>query len=176
MSNEKKGPVTRLRERIVELEAATKGLKNEYLRAIADFENFRRRMEREIEARQRAKIEALFEDLIPVLDNFERALGAMKVDDAESGLRKGVEMIYSQLCTVLEQHGLRCYSCLGERFDPRRAEAVGFVEAEEGEDNRVVEEVCKGYECSGRVIRPARVKVIKPGNFKPSSKSGESNC
>jgi len=143
-------------------------LKNDYLRALADFDNFRRRMERDIEIKKREGVEALICDLLPVLDNFERALNASG-DNAE-GIKKGVELIYRQLVSILEGYGLKGFSCVGEKFDPRRAEAVGYVEcATPEEDNQVVEEVCRGYEVAGRVIRPSRVKVGKIGSKLESS-------
>ncbi|MEO0009610.1 MAG: nucleotide exchange factor GrpE [candidate division WOR-3 bacterium] len=159
-SSEKKGPVTELVERVHELEVFAQKLKNDYLRALADFDNYRKRMERDIEAKNREGVERLICDLLPVLDNFERAISA-GVNNVQS-LKQGVELIYRQLAAVLENYGLRSYSCAGERFDPRRAEAVGFVECVATEDNnRVVEELGRGYEISGRVVRPARVKVGK---------------
>ncbi|MEO0050546.1 MAG: nucleotide exchange factor GrpE [candidate division WOR-3 bacterium] len=153
----KKGPVTLLTERVAELEAGVKSLKNDYLRALADFDNFRKRTERDIEMKRQAGVEALFADLLPVLDNFERALGAPS--DNIDGIKKGIELIHKELCAVLKRHGLNEFSCQGQVFDPKRAEAIGFVECEEKDANLVVEELCKGYEFSGRVIRPARVKV-----------------
>ncbi|MEN9979980.1 MAG: nucleotide exchange factor GrpE [candidate division WOR-3 bacterium] len=158
--SEKKGPVTELVERVCELEMISRKLKNDYLRALADFENYRRRMERDIEVKKKESMESLICELLSVLDNFERALSAG--GNNVQSLKQGVELIYRQLVSVLENHGLRSYSCVGEKFDPRRAEAVGFVECKAAEDNnRVLEEVVRGYEISGRVIRPARVKVGK---------------
>ncbi len=157
---DKKGPVSELVERVCELELLAQRLKNDHLRALADFENYRRRMERDIELKKRESMESLICELLSVLDNFERALSA-GVNNVQS-LKQGVDLIYRQLVAVLENHGLRSYSCVGEKFDPRRAEAVGFVECKVAEDNnRVLEELVRGYEISGRVIRPARVKVGK---------------
>ncbi|MCX7731872.1 MAG: nucleotide exchange factor GrpE [candidate division WOR-3 bacterium] len=159
-SSGKKGPVTELVERVYELEVLAQKLKNDYLRALADFENYRKRMERDIESKKREGVERLICDLLSVLDNFERAISAGG-NNVES-VKQGVELIYRQLAAVLESYGLRSYSCAGEQFDPRRAEAVGFVECVAAEDNnRVLEELCRGYEISGRVVRPARVKVGK---------------
>lgn len=169
-SSVRKGPVTRLIERVGELEATVKSLKNEYLRALADFDNFRKRVERDLEIKQQAGVEAVFNDLLPVLDNFERALNAP--NDNTDGLKKGIELIHMELCAVLKRHGLKAYSCQGQVFDPKRAEAIGFVECEEKDANLVVEELCRGYECYGRVIRPARVKVGK-ANKKGIEKKAE---
>ncbi len=175
MIMEKKGPVTELLERVDALEEIANKLKNDYLRSLADFDNFRRRMEREIEERQRAGVEKLMEELLVVLDNFERALVTTTGEGNVEGLKKGVSLIYRQLCDVLERHGLKGYSCMGQEFDPRRAEAVGFVEVDKGNDNEVVEELSRGYECGGRVIRPARVKVskVKKGDREEDLAKGE---
>jgi molecular chaperone GrpE len=166
MGNEKKGPVTELKERVALLEARVKDLNSEYLRSLADFDNFRKRVERDLELKQRAGIDSLLEALIPVIDNFERALKAyepvdVSKDNNMKSWKKGVELIYKQLCELLARFGLQGYSCLGEKFDPHRAEALGFVEVSDGEENQVIEELCKGYECAGRVIRPAKVKVTR---------------
>ncbi|MGQ9679066.1 MAG: nucleotide exchange factor GrpE [bacterium] len=168
MCDEKKGPVRELQERVLLLEKQVKDLNADYLRAVADFDNFRKRLERELVAQQRAGIDSLLEALIVVLDNFERSLKNFPLilpepacNDAAENWKKGVELIYKQLCAILAQFGLREYSCLNEKFDPRRAEAIGFIDVEEGEANQVVEEVCKGYECAGRVLRPAKVMVAR---------------
>lgn len=183
MSNKKVGPVTELRERLELLEKRLKELNADYLRALSDFDNFRKRTERDLVVQQRAGIELLLEALIPVLDNFERALNTFSasppntemVNDFRENWKKGVELIYKQLYDLLAQFGLRDYTCLGKEFDPRRAEAIGFLEVEGGKENQVIEEVCKGYECAGRVIRPAKVMVARPRlNEKISEEKGES--
>lgn len=166
----KKGPVTEMAARLAELEQEAAKCRQDYLRALADFDNFRKRVERDLSQTQRIALEGLMADLFPVLDNFERALavaaGAQDsgevLSDQSSPIQKGIEMIYRQLCDVLAKYGLQRYSCLEELFDPRRAEAVGFVETDEYEPDRVVKELCAGYECSGRVLRPARVMVARP--------------
>lgn len=169
-SAKKKGPVTQLVERVYELECLVRSLKNDYLRALADFDNFRRRMERDIEARKREGVEALICDLIPVLDNFELALNAGTENTA--GILKGVELIHRQIVNILEGYGLKGFSCIEQEFNPTRAEAIGYVECSTPEaNNRVVEELCRGYEIAGRVVRPAKVKVgkseVKPENQSP---------
>ncbi|MBM3315533.1 nucleotide exchange factor GrpE [candidate division WOR-3 bacterium] len=158
----RKGPVTELAERRADLEAAVKKSTDELLRAMADFDSYRRRVERDAEQRQRVALEALLADLLPVMDNFERALLHIAGGQAPEQVEKGIELIHRQLCDVLSRHGLERYSVCGQEFDPRRAEAVSFVHTDEHKPNVVVEEVCKGYECRGRVVRPARVVVSKP--------------
>lgn len=183
MSNKKIGPVTELRERFELLEKRLKELNADYHRALADFDNYRKRTERDLIVQQRAGIELLLEALIPVLDNFERALKTFPafppktemVNDFGENWKKGVELIYKQLCDLLAQFGLKDYSCLGKEFDPSRAEAIGFLEVEEGKENQVINEVCKGYECAGRVLRPAKVTVTRQKlNKKISQEKSES--
>lgn len=162
MSNEKKGPVTEMAERSAGLEKDAARLRDEYVRALADFDNFRKRVERDLAVTQRLVLEGFMKDLLPVLDNFERAM--LTLGDTANGdsVRKGIDLIYRQLCETLEKHGVKQYSCVGQAFDPKRAEAISFAETDEHEPNVVVQEACRGYECEGRVVRPARVVVAKP--------------
>ncbi|MEO0077463.1 MAG: nucleotide exchange factor GrpE [candidate division WOR-3 bacterium] len=163
MSNDaRKGPVTELLERLAELEAVAKSSHEELLRSMADFDNYRRRAERDIEQRQRLALEGLLVDILPVLDNFELALRHAGDGQPQEAVVRGIELIKRQLCDVLARHGLEQYSVCGQQFDPRRAEAISFVHSDEHAANTVIEEACKGYECRGRVIRPARVVVAKP--------------
>lgn len=150
-------------ERASELEKMAQGLKEDYLRALADFDNFRKRMEREMKMSEQLGVEKLMVDILPVLDDLERALNAAGAtsNNTDRSIIRGFELIYKNLCSVLERHGLQAYCCIGEEFDPRRAEAVGFVETESGNDGVVVEEVCRGYERGGKVLRAAKVKVSK---------------
>lgn len=158
----KKGPVEQLADRLSQLESSAKASQQELLRAMADFENFRRRVERDVQQHQRAALERLLVDLLPVLDDFERALRHIVDCKANEAVERGISLIQRQLCDTLAKHGLNSYSMRGQQFDPRRAEAIGFVHSDEYEPNTVVEEACRGYECQGKVIRPARVVVAKP--------------
>jgi molecular chaperone GrpE len=162
MPDEKKGPVTELEESLVKLDSDCKRLQQDYLRALADFDNYRRRVERDLEANQRIALESLLVDLLPVLDNFERAVAAAEKEAAAGNVRKGIELIHRQLRDVVCKHGVADYSCIGQEFDPRNAEAIGYVESAEHAPNTVVTEACKGYTCQGKVLRPARVIVARP--------------
>jgi len=163
MTEDKKGPVTILKEQFEAKAAACKTLQDEYLRALADFENLRRRTERDRELSRRVALEALVVDLLPVLDDFERAIQAAETSATIDGLKKGMELIHRQLRDALCRHGLNDYSCVGAQFDPRRAEAVSFVHTDAHEPNTVVSEMCKGYACGDRILRPAKVVVAKAG-------------
>ena len=144
-----------LREKY-EAELAEK--ENRYLRLQADFENFRRRTRQEKEELAAVVTQNLLKNLLPFLDNFERALAAEN-SDAES-LRAGVEMMYKQLVEALKKEGLEYIETKGKLFDPNFHQAVMRVEDAEKEDGAIVAELQKGYMVKGRVIRPSMVQVV----------------
>lgn len=131
---------------------------NRYLRLQADFENFRRRTRQEKEELGNLVTQNLLKDLLPFLDNFERALAAGGND--EGGLRAGVEMMYKQLVEALKKEGLEYIETKDKPFDPNFHQAVMRVEDAEKEDGTIVAELQKGYMAKGRVIRPSMVQVV----------------
>lgn len=131
---------------------------NRYLRLQADFENFRRRTRQEKEELGNLVTQNLLKDLLPFLDNFERALAAGGND--EGGLRAGVEMMYKQLVEALKKEGLEYIETKDKPFDPNFHQAVMRVEDAEKEDGEIVAELQKGYMVKGRVIRPSMVQVV----------------
>ena len=131
---------------------------NRYLRLQADFENFRRRTRQEKEELASVVTQNLLKDLLPFLDNFERALAAGGND--EGGLRAGVEMMYKQLVEALKKEGLEYIETKDKPFDPNFHQAVMRVEDAEKEDGTIVAELQKGYMVKGRVIRPSMVQVV----------------
>jgi len=158
---EKKGPVTRLKEKISEKEAEIKDMRDKYLRALADMDNYRKRMERELDSfRQYAQVE-FFNKIIPVLDSFERAMNGASVENDYEKYAQGIDIIYRQLKDALRSMGLEDFSSLGDVFDPARHEAVASVVNDEKPENTVVEEISKGYKVRERVIKPAKVLVSK---------------
>jgi molecular chaperone GrpE len=158
---EKKGPVTKLKEELEQKEKEIKELRNKYLRALADMDNNRKRMDRELEGfRKYAQVEFL-NRVIPVLDSFERAVDSADLENDHEKYAQGVEMIYRQLKDVLRSMGLEEFSSLGEVFDPARHEAVATVVNDEKPENTIVEEISKGYVVKERVIKPAKVLVSK---------------
>jgi molecular chaperone GrpE len=161
MTQDKKGPVTQLREKLAEKSDACKRLEEEYLRALADFDNLRKRTQRDSEVSRRYALEALVLDLLPVLDNFDRAVQTAGDGASAESLKKGMDLIRRQLCDALSKHGVSEYSCVGSQFDPRRADAISFIHTDEHKPGTVVSEICKGYSCGERVLRPARVVVAK---------------
>ena len=134
-------------------------LSERLLRLQADFENFRKRAQREKdEARQFAN-QSLIEKQLPILDNYEMALAAAK--DADPALRDGVQMIYDQLLGILRDSGVETIDATGEEFDPNLHEAISQQETTEAEPGTVVEQVQRGYRLHERLVRPARVVVAK---------------
>jgi len=134
--------------------------RDEYLvhlqRTQAEFDNYRKRMLRDQTAHLERATANLIEQLLPVLDSFELALGSGGTDVER--LRKGVELVYGELLGVLEKAGLQRIEALGKPFDPEEHEAVMHVENEDGEPG-VRDVVRTGYRLKGRVLRPAMVKV-----------------
>jgi molecular chaperone GrpE len=130
-----------------------------YLQLAADFENFRRQASRrEKETRERANI-SLVEDLLPVLDNFERALDAARLTDDVESLRMGVLFIAQQLREVLRNHGVEPIETQGHHFDPKHHEALEEVTDTDHPEGTIVHEAQRGYRYRGKVLRPSMVRV-----------------
>ena len=156
-ADENAGPET-----LTEAQEAIAELNERIVRLTADFDNFRKRAQREKdEARQFAN-QGLLEKLLPVLDNFEMALTAVK--DADPSVRDGVQMILDQLLGVLKESGVEPVDATGKPFDPNLHEALSQEETTEVEEGTVVQQVQRGYKLNDRLVRPARVVVAKaPG-------------
>ncbi len=132
---------------------------NRYLRLQADFDNFRRRSRLDAEAAQKYRAQSLVADILPALDNFERALQVNTADEQTKSVLQGVEMVYRQLGEALQKEGVEAIESVGKTFDPYEHQAVMQVEDNEYEPNTVVEELQKGYKLKDKIIRPAMVKV-----------------
>jgi molecular chaperone GrpE len=146
-------------QKIVELQAKLDETENKMLRAQADFDNFRRRSRLDLEAAQKYRAQSLVSEIIPALDNFERALQIEADNDQTKSLLQGMNMVYNQLVLALQNEGVEPFNSVGEQFDPHLHQAVMQVEDENYESNTVVEELQKGYKLKDRIIRPAMVKV-----------------
>jgi molecular chaperone GrpE len=129
------------------------------LRTLAEMENMRRRGQRERDDYVRYANESLLRDLVPVLDNFDRALAAARAAGETSKVVDGVELTQRELIRVLERHGVTRYSALGQPFDPTRHEATASVVSTDQPANTVVGEIAPGYLLNGRVLRAAQVAV-----------------
>ncbi|GEN46491.1 nucleotide exchange factor GrpE [Alkalibacillus haloalkaliphilus] len=144
---------------IEEVKQEKEALQDKLARLQADFDNFRRRTKKEKEADLKYKSQDIANDLIPVLDNFERALQVEVNDESTNSFAEGLEMVYNQFRQALEQHGIEEVEAEGVQFDPQKHQAVMQVSEEGYESNQVIEVLQKGYQLKDRVIRPAMVKV-----------------
>ncbi len=146
-------------QKIAELEAKLEEADNRYLRLQADFDNFRRRSRIELEASAKYRAQSIITDLLPAIDNFERAM-KMEVDNEQAkSLMQGVDMVYRSLLDALKNEGVEVIEAVGKEFDPHLHQAVMQAEDENYGPNIVVEEFQKGYMLKDRIIRPAMVKV-----------------
>jgi molecular chaperone GrpE len=151
--------VDRLREAVEAKTREAEATRDRYVRAIAEFDNYRKRAAREREEYVRFAGESLVRELLPVLDNFERALQAARQDPAAAAVTAGVELIQRELLRVLERAGVTAFSAIGAPFDPERHAAIARVPAAGRPDMTVVDETSSGYLMHGRVLRPAQVTV-----------------
>jgi molecular chaperone GrpE len=151
--------LTEEQQKIQELEAKLEESSQRNLRLQADYDNFRRRTREEQAASLKYKSQSLLEQILPALDNFERALKTEATNDQTKNLIQGMEMVHRQLVDALKQEGLTEVPTVGEKFDPNLHQAVMQVEDAEFDSNTVIEELQKGYMLKDRVIRPAMVKV-----------------
>jgi molecular chaperone GrpE len=158
-------PCASVEERAAALEKENAEYKDKLLRKQADFENFRKRMLREREDAARYANAALLNDIIGLIDDFERAIRSA-VESSDFGtFLQGISMIEKQFVEMLESRwGLKRFASVGEGFDPNRHEAVLRVEGPAGSKPTVVEDYQKGYYLHERVLRPARVKVQVPAS------------
>ena len=142
-----------------ELKRQLEDKQDRLLRALAETDNVRRRAQRDREDYVRYANESLLRDLVPVLDNFDRALAAARAAGESGTVLSGIELIQRELQRVLEKAGVTRYSAVGERFDPTRHEAIARVVSAEAAPDTVVHETAAGYLLNGRVLRPALVAV-----------------
>ncbi|WP_100406740.1 nucleotide exchange factor GrpE [Bacillus solitudinis] len=141
------------------LEVEVAELNTRLLRVQADYDNFRRRSREEKEAAAKYRAQSFIEGLLPVIDNFERALVVQPEQEETKTLLQGMEMVYRQLQDMLKSEGVEVIATVGEDFNPHLHQAVMQVEEEGFESNQVVEELQKGYKLKDRVLRPSMVKV-----------------
>lgn len=132
---------------------------NRYLRLQADFDNFRRRTRLDSEASEKYRAQKLITDLLPALDNFERALKMEVENEHTKALLQGMEMVYRGLLEALKKEGVEAIEAVNKEFDPHLHQAVMQAEDENYASNIVIEEFQKGYLLRDRVIRPSMVKV-----------------
>ncbi|HKF53733.1 MAG TPA: nucleotide exchange factor GrpE [Candidatus Acidoferrales bacterium] len=145
-------------DELEKLAAEKADLKNTLLRLQADFDNYRKRIDRERHHDRHRGAEVLVENLLPVLDGFDRAISAHR-DAAHDEFRKGFELIRKQMLDVLSKQGLQKIETEGKPFDPNFHHAIERVETSDQLDDTVLEELQAGYVFHGKVLRPAMVRV-----------------
>ena len=146
-----------MEEKLEEAQKQAQDNLDKYIRQLAEFENFRKRSNSEKTAMYSNGVRDTVEKLLPVIDNFERAVEA--ADDKEDPMYKGVEMILKQFMEILENLGVKEIPSKGEPFDPNVHSAVMHIDDESCDENVVVEVFQKGYTLGDKVIRPSMVKV-----------------
>lgn len=146
-------------QKIAELTAKLEEEENRYLRLRADYDNILRRHKLERESAEKFRAQSLLTDLLPVLDNLERALQVEVTSDDANSLYKGVEMVYRQFLDAAGREGLEAIAAEGEAFDPNVHQAVMQEQDAEKESGIVLRELQKGYKLKDRVLRPAMVSV-----------------
>jgi molecular chaperone GrpE len=164
-----------LGRRVADLEAELAAAREEarhnldrWVRERADLENHKRRAARERQDAVRYGTESLLRDLLPIVDNLDRAIGAARDGGTAKSLVEGVELVRKAFIDILQRHGVERVTATGERFDPARHEAVAFIESDTHAAQHVVEEHQAGYRLNDRLLRPAMVTVSK-------GKAGTSN-
>lgn len=146
---------------MAQLEADLAEAQDAALRAKADAVNVQRRAEQEVDKARKFALERFISELLPVVDNMERALEAAGSDEAVRPIVEGVELTQKSLIDALQKHGVETVDPMGEPFDPQIAQAMSMVENPEVEPNTVIAVMQKGYQLNGRLVRPAMVMVSK---------------
>ena len=157
--DELQAAIDQLTNELEEERARVKEEHSRYLRALADFSNYRRRHQEEYSHAVQFATQELILKILPAIDNFERALQAAEQTHNFEGLVEGVKLTLRQLKDVLEKEGVQPIEAVGQQFDPMMHEAVQRIETDEYPENTIVDEVQTGYMYRDHVIRPAKVTV-----------------
>ena len=132
--------------------------KDKYVRLYADFDNYKKRSQKEMLSSYTNGLSSAIEQMLPIVDNFDRAIAAID-DNAKNEFSQGVEMIYKQLLDTLKNFGVEPIEALGKTFDPNFHDAVMHIDDENYGENEIVEEFIKGYMIKDKVLRHSVVKV-----------------
>lgn len=143
------------------LQAEIDQLNDKFLRLTAEYQNYRKRVEKEKTDIFKYGTEKLFVDMLPIMDNFERALSAAEQENSDSKVVEGVKMIKKSLDELFEKNGVKKIEALNQPFDPIKHHAVMTVESDEAENEQVLEVFQDGYILNDKVIRPSMVKVTQ---------------
>ncbi len=157
-------PDTSAAEQVEKLRTERDELRETLLRRQAEFDNFRKRTERERQDQVQYASMDVVGDMLPILDDFERALAA---DSSSPEYAKGVQMIYQRMAESLKKTGLEAINAAGQPFDPHLHQAIERVETNEAPDHTVLSEFQRGYLFKGKLLRPSMVKVAVPAAEAP---------
>ncbi len=155
------GLIEELKKSLEKKDEAIKSLEEKLLYLQADFENFKRIKNKEKQDTLKYGNEVLIRELLPVVDNLERALGHSEKTDSTKGIYEGVQIVLNEFLKVLERSGVSRVEALGKKFDPNFHEAFFQEERDDVEPETVVSEHQKGYLLNGRLIRPSMVSISK---------------
>jgi len=145
--------------KVAELEKKLQEAEAKYVRLYADFDNYRRRVKLDAEAAQKYRAQSLVTNLLPALDNFDRAINSTTETDETKPLLQGMNMVLTSILSALKEEGVEVIESVGQEFDPHVHQAIMQDNNEEYGSNIIVEEFQKGYKLKDRVIRPSMVKV-----------------
>ena len=134
---------------------------DKWVKVHADYENTRKRLEKEKFEHMKFANEDIISKLFPIMDNFDMAFAAMDKAEDKEAVMEGIKLVQKEFHKVLEEYGVKKIETVGKEFDPNMHEAVMAVDTEEVPDDQIVEEVRSGYLLNGRLLRPAQVKVAK---------------
>lgn len=148
-----------LEKQMKKLEEEVNTWKTDYYKVFADMENLKRRLEKEHQNSLKFMMQSFIEELLPVVDNFERSLNVQNPSEEVQTFLKGYQMIFDQLMNILKKNGVEVIEAQGKEFDPTLHQAVMTTQDENFDHNVVVEELQKGYKLKDRVIRASLVKV-----------------
>jgi molecular chaperone GrpE len=162
--------IAALREKLENKEIEAKNNYDRFLRQAAEFDNYKKRTSRDRDDAVRFAKESLIKDLLPIIDNLERAVAHAAGGGNGKPLVEGVEMVLRSLVDALGKHGVTQVSAVGQAFDPAKHEAMAQLETDAHEANSVVEELHKGYMLHDRLLRPALVTVAKPAKTQGKKK------
>lgn len=146
-------------QKINELQQLADENEEKYLRLYADFENYKRRIQKENEINKTYQAQRVLTDILPAIDNIERALQIEGDDETFKSLQKGVQMVHESLINALKDNGLEVIKTEGEAFDPNIHQAVVQDDNPDFESGEITQELQKGYKLKDRVLRPSMVKV-----------------
>lgn len=171
-------PEEQLQAELEQSQCEVKAHQEQYLRALADMENLRKRTQREKEELAKFANENILREVLPVIDNLERAIehaDQAEMGESGAGLLEGVQMTLTQFSQVLGRFGVIPVESLGQPFDPALHQAMGQFATEEYAANTVAQQMQKGYQLNDRLLRPAMVMIAKPPEPVEPTEAGEEN-